>query len=478
MFWRLSNIRSGLTPSYLAVAALVLGSICLGTFVIYCQLRNQLAQFSLWELETFQRLLVFAPDGTIRLSDEKLYESNDAGGAYIAVLSPDGRLLFQSRNLRGRGLGGPPVGGEGVGGFWERSAHLPGGEHVRLLSRSHLLDGRPILIRVARSEEPIRAQARRMLMTILASVPAVLVVAGILGNALARRALSPIEHMTLRAQEITPETLSQRFADDGANGELGRLARALNAALARIESAFEQLRRFTSDCSHELRAPLATIRSVGEVGLQKPLTPEEYRNCIGSILEEVDRLTSLVDSLLLICRADAGNLPLQRIAVRVMVVASEAASRFEVLIEEKSLRLVLDGDERVEVEADPLILKQALVNIIENAVKYSPDGETVVVRILNQDASQVTVEVEDHGPGIPPEDRVKVFERFYRGSRTRERNPNGAGLGLAIAKWAVEVNGGRIELESSKGRGCTFRLTLPREGRSHRALAVLHKDPL
>ena len=219
------------------------------------------------------------------------------------------------------------------------------------------------------------------------------------------------------------------------------------------------------------------IRSVGEVGLQKTIMPEECRNCIGSMLEEVDRLTSLVDSLLLISRADAGNLPLQRIDVRVMAVAREAAGRFEVLIEEKSLRLVLAGDERLEVEADPVILKEALVNIIHNAVKYSPDGETVVVRILNQDASQVTVEVEDHGPGIPPEDRVKVFERFYRGSRARKGNPSGAGLGLAIAKWAEEANGGRIERVSSEGRGCTFRLTLPREGRSHRALAVLHKDP-
>jgi signal transduction histidine kinase len=123
--------------------------------------------------------------------------------------------------------------------------------------------------------------------------------------------------------------------------------------------------------------------------------------------------------------------------------------------------LVLDGDERVEVEADPLILEQALVNIVHNAVTYSPKGETVVVRV-RRDASQVSVEVEDHGLGIPPDDRVKVFERFYRGSRTRERNPSGAGLGLAIAKWAVEANGGSIELVSSKALGCTFRITLPR----------------
>jgi heavy metal sensor kinase len=294
------------------------------------------------------------------------------------------------------------------------------------------------------------------------SVSAVLVVAGIAGQALARRALSPIEHMTLRAREITADRLGQRFANDEANDELGRLARALNDTLARIESAFEQLRRFTLDCSHEFRTPLALIRGVGEVGLQKTLTPAECRNCIGSMLEEVDRLTSLVESLLMITRADAGNLLLQRVPVPVMALTREVASLLQVLIEEKSLRLILDGDERVEVEADRLILRQALVNIIHNAVNYSPAGKTVVVRVLNRGGSQVTVEVEDDGPGIPPDDQVRVFERFYRGSRARQDRPSGAGLGLAIAKWAVEANGGSIGLVSANSEGCTFRITLPR----------------
>jgi heavy metal sensor kinase len=296
----------------------------------------------------------------------------------------------------------------------------------------------------------------------LVSVPAVLVIAGIVGQALSRRALSPIERMTLRAREITAETLGRRFANHEANDELARLARALNDTLARIESAFDQLRRFTSDCSHELRTPLAMIRSVGELGLQKALTTNECRNCIGSMLEEVDRLTSLVDSLLMITRADAGKLPLQQVPVRVMGLTREAASLFDVLIEEKSLRLVLDGDERVEVEADRVILKQALVNIIHNAVKYSPAGGIIVVRVLNRDASEVTVEIEDVGPGIPADDQGKVFERFYRGSRAREGSSSGAGLGLAIAKWAVEANGGSILLASADGQGCVFRIALPR----------------
>ena len=282
------------------------------------------------------------------------------------------------------------------------------------------------------------------------------------GYALVRRALSPIERMTLRARDITAERLGERFPNDKANDELGGLARALNDTLARIERAFEQLRRFTTDFPHDLRTPLAMIRSVGEIGLQRTLTPEGYQHCIGSMLEEIDRLTSLLESLLMISRADTGNLPLQRVAVDVMAVAREAASLFEVLIEEKSLKLVLDGDECAEAVADRLILKRALVNIIHNAVNYSRSGETVVVRVLTRDDAHVTVEVEDHGPGIPPDDQVKVFERFYRGSRAREGNPSGAGLGLAIAKWAVEANGGSIGLASATGQGCTFRITLPR----------------
>lgn len=462
MFWRPRYLRSRLTVSYLAVIVVIVGGFCFGTWAfVYWQLRNQLGEFARWELETFKGLLFFAPDGTLRLWDDKPYTSDNASRAYLAVLSPDGMPLFQSTNLRGRALGGRPARGEGVGGFSERSTRLPGGEHVRLVSRSHLLEGRPILIRVGRSEEPIRARARRLFMTILLSVPAILAVAGIAGYALVRRALSPIEHMTLRAREITAEKLSQRFPNDEANDELGQLARTLNDSLARIESGFGQLRRFTSDCAHELRIPLATIRSVGEVGLHKTFTPEGSWNCIGSMLEEVDRLTSLVDGLLLLTRADAGHLPLQRVPFRVMALAREAASLFDVMIEEKSLNLVLEGDKRVEIEADPLLLKQALVNIIHNAVNYSPAGETVVVRVLNRDASQLTLQVQDHGPGIAPDEQVKVFERFYRGGKSREERPSGNGLGLAIAKWAVEANGGSIGLMSAEGQGCTFWITLP-----------------
>ena len=211
-----------------------------------------------------------------------------------------------------------------------------------------------------------------------------LAVAGLAGYALARRALSPIEQMARRAQEITPEKLHARLPDDDADDELGQLARVFNDTLARLEQAFEQLRRFTSDASHELRTPLAMIRSVGEVGLQKDGTRAEYRDIIGSMLEEVNRLTSLIDNLLTISRADSGHLQLHRTTVSVMALAREAAGLFEILDGgEIASASLLEGDEDAQVEGDCLFLRQALVNILHNAVKYSPVGETISVRVRN-----------------------------------------------------------------------------------------------
>ena len=206
------------------------------------------------------------------------------------------------------------------------------------------------------------------------------------------------------------------------------------------------------------------IRSVGEVGLQKDGTRAEYRDIVGSMLEEVNRLTSLIDNLLTISRADSGHIQLHRTEVQVTALTREAAGLFEILMEEKSLRLVIEGDQEAQVEGDCLFLRQALVNVLHNAVKYSPVGEIVSVRVRSDDASQVTIEIQDNGPGIPLEDQARVFDRFYRVDKARWRESGGTGLGLSIAKWAVEAHGGSIGLDSAPNEGCTFRISLPSAG--------------
>jgi signal transduction histidine kinase len=178
------------------------------------------------------------------------------------------------------------------------------------------------------------------------------------------------------------------------------------------------------------------------------------------MLEEVTRLTSLVDSLLTISRADAGRVQLQLTEVPVMELVRESAAIFEILADEKSLNIVLSGDKTAVVPGDRLFLRQALVNILHNAVKYSPTGGTISVDV-QRDATEVTMEIQDFGPGVPVEDRAKIFDRFYRVDKARWRESGGAGLGLSIAKWAVEAHGGSIELTNDPGQGCTFRISLP-----------------
>jgi heavy metal sensor kinase len=461
------HLRTRLTLWYVSVLAALLIFAWAGTCaLLFWQLRSQLDHFAVQEIETVEGLFFFTPAGQLRLRDDyhNHPESKDVIERFLEVRSPDGSVIFRNDRLGNRALGGLSFGGEGVGGYSERSARLSDGTRVRVVSRVHTLDGHPLLIRLAHTEEPLYSRLKDLLVASLVVLPLVLIIAWAAGYGLARRALSPIEQMARRAQEITPDKLHARLPQDARDDELGQLARVFNDTLARLEQAFEQLRRFTSDASHELRTPLAMIRSVGEVGLQKDGTRAEYRDIIGSMLEEVNRLTSLIDNLLTISRADSGHIQLHRTVVPVMALAREAAALFEILVEEKSQHLILEGNDHAQVEGDCIFLRQALVNIIHNAVKYSPVGETISVIVRNGDASQVVVEVQDKGPGIPLEDQGRVFDRFYRVDKARWRESGGAGLGLSIAKWAVEAHGGSIELDSEPNLGSTFRIVLPSAG--------------
>jgi heavy metal sensor kinase len=457
------HLRTRLTLWYVSVLAALLivawGGTCA---LLFLQLRTQLDHFSIQEIETVEGLFFFTPDGQLHMRENyhNHPESKDVIERYLEVLSGDGAILLKNERLGDRTLGGTPFPGEGVGGYSERTSHLSDGTPVRLVSRVHLLEGHRLLIRLAHSEEPLLSQLRELLLDSSLVLPVVLLGAWLAGYGLARRALSPIEQMARRAQEITPERLHARLPNDYTDDELRQLATVFNDTLARLEKAFEQLRRFTADASHELRTPLAMIRSVGEVGLQKDGTRAEYRDIVGSMLEEVNRLTSLIDSLLTISRADSGSIQLHSTVIPVLALAQEVAALFEILLEEKAQQLTVEGDE-VQVEGDCVFLRQALVNVIHNAVKYSPAGETISVRVRNGDANSVVVEIRDNGPGIPVEDQPKIFDRFYRVDKARWRESGGAGLGLSIVKWAVEAHGGAVTLDSTPGAGCTFRITLP-----------------
>jgi signal transduction histidine kinase len=213
-----------------------------------------------------------------------------------------------------------------------------------------------------------------------------------------------------------------------------------------------------------LRTPLAAIRSIGEVRLQEKATPEEYRDTIGSMLEEVSRLTTIVESLLTLSRADAGQIKIQVSIFPVMALVREAAALLEVLIEDKHLTFTLTGDERLGAQGDRLYVRQAIVNVLHNAVKFTPAGGTIRARVARWGDSSVELSVTDSGPGIPAEQSLKVFERFYRVDEARSGDDVGSGLGLSVAQWAVEANEGEIGMANSPGGGATFWIRLPAVG--------------
>jgi heavy metal sensor kinase len=281
------------------------------------------------------------------------------------------------------------------------------------------------------------------------------------GYFLAGRVLSPVGAMAQKAREITAESLAKRLPVDNAGDEFGQLAAVFNDTLSRLQDAFERLRRFTADASHELRTPLTAMRSVGEVALQNTLDAVTYRDVIGSMLEEVDRLTRLVESLLILTRADSGKIQLAPEALDLGGLAGHVIDQLRVLADEKQQELTLRAPIRVHAMGDAALIRHALMNLIHNAIKYTPNGGTITVEVNAMSSGQAAIEVRDTGPGIPPAHRGHIFDRFYRVDPSRSREEGGLGLGLAIARWAVEANGGQIELASEGTDGSLFRVILP-----------------
>ncbi|HSY65922.1 MAG TPA: histidine kinase dimerization/phospho-acceptor domain-containing protein, partial [Terriglobales bacterium] len=296
-------------------------------FFLFLQLREQLTHYAVQEIENVEGLLYFNAGGKLDLREDyhKHPDSKRLLDRLLEIRSPEGSVLYRNERLGSRSLGGNPLPDEGEDQFSPRSTRLDDGTPVRMVSRRWPLDGRPLVIRLAFSEEPIRARIEELALASAFVLPIALILAGLGGYLLTQRALGPLQEMARRADRITSERLNERLPNDEVGDELGQLARVFNHLLARLEQSFEQLRRFTSDASHELRTPLASLRSVGEVALQKDGCREEYRDAIGSMLEEVKRLTTLIDSLLTISRADAGCIQLHPTIFRVMDLARQAA---------------------------------------------------------------------------------------------------------------------------------------------------------
>ena len=340
------------------------------------------------------------------------------------------------------------------------SALAVDGRPYRLRWQDVQSNGKSYRVAVAVGARTLHGTLRTLAAILLLGLPFALGIALLGGYFLAGRVLAPIQAITAKAREITAERLSERLPVPNPADEIGRLATVVNDLLTRLDDSFQRLRRFTADASHELRTPLTAIRSVGEVALQEPLDLAAYRDAIGSILEETAHLSQLLDSLLTLTRADADRAVLARERTSLAALVGDAIDVVRVLAEEKGQTLQVALDETVQVDVDQHLLRQAVLNLLDNAIKYTIPGGEIRVAVQRRPDDTAIIEVTDNGPGIAPEHHARIFERFYRvdPSRSGER---GVGLGLSIAQWAVGANGGTIELESEVGKGSSFRIVLP-----------------
>ncbi len=292
------------------------------------------------------------------------------------------------------------------------------------------------------------------------AMPLILLISAFGGMYLSRISLRSIDKITKTAKTITARNLSDRLPEPRVKDELGRLIETINEMIDRLEVSFRQIKQFTSDASHELKTPLTILRGELELALHSPRSTEEYEYLIASALNEVQRLSSVVETLLDLSRADMGqlqmNLTVNDLSQHVMDISDDIT----ILAEEKNIKVDSEIENAVMVEYDSGRLHQVLLNLVDNAVKYTPDGGTILIKLEKSDDSAIFT-VKDSGMGIPEKDLPLIFDRFYRVDKARSKEIGGTGLGLSIVKWIVDAHDGIIEVDSELKKGSEFRMILP-----------------
>lgn len=338
---------------------------------------------------------------------------------------------------------------------------LTGTYPVRVLTWPVLESGKLInVVRVGMSRKGFYSAMYRFLLIVLILLPVALLFAGGSGWILARRALKPVDSMTETARRIGAGQLDARLEMAGTKDELDRLAETLNDMLGRLDDAFTEMRQFTADASHELQTPLTIIRGEMEVALRSQRSPEEYETVLRSALEEIERISRIVEGLLLLARADAGVLRMDLQPVDLVHLVEEVLDQTALLARKKSIDLIMGNTEPLETAGDFMHLRRLFLNLVDNGIKYTPPGGVIKVSI-EQKGETAILSVKDTGPGIPPEEQEKVFQRFFRSQEARSAGQGGSGLGLSIAKSIAEAHGGKLELESTPDEGSVFRVYLP-----------------
>ncbi|PYX85996.1 MAG: two-component sensor histidine kinase [Acidobacteria bacterium] len=391
-----------------------------------------------------------------RLQDElrehqELREQAD----FLQVCDQNGRWIYRSRLMTSHEI--PVPAKANYSAYNVISVDLP----LRVLVREISAGGDTYRIQVAAPMDDFYDAIDRFKWMVLLLSPLVLVLASAGGYWLSRRALAPVDQITRAAQDINSSNLAKRLDVPQSGDELQRLSETLNSMLGRLESSFNRITQFTADASHELRTPLALMRTTTEVSLRTSQTVAEYREAQQEVLSELEKTSSLLEKLMLLARADAIVETLQRAPVNVAEYLRDACKDGQILAEAKELKFAQDIDaQQLFVEGDSHALQRLFLILIDNAVKYTPPGGSVIVGLRLSNGSAVA-EFRDTGIGISAVDLPNIFDRFYRADKARSREFGGVGLGLSIARWLAEAHRGSIEVQSTPGTGSLFIVRLP-----------------
>jgi len=400
-------------------------------------------------------LLAGAPKERLRYWVTELH---DTEGMLCVVYDSRGKVVQRPKGLSARRV--PPAPVVALGETRLEDAMVAGVGQQRVLCSRIRVGDAELTIRLMAPVGEVEGLLHQLVVVFCIAGPVALVFAGAVSYWLARKALTPMEELHTLTEQITAEHLDRRLPVANAHDELGRLARTINAMIGRLERSFLEIRRFTADASHELRTPLTAIRTEAEVALARPLTVEGHQHLLGSILEECERLTRLADQLLTLSREDAGAAAPAFEPVDLAALLDHVVETMRPLAEARRLRLGYEGNGTLPVLGDHARLRQVFYNLLDNAIKFTPEGGAVDVQVRRQEGN-AAVTVRDTGIGIPAENLPHVFERFYRVDKARSRFAGGTGLGLSIARSIVAAHGGSVEVASLPGQGATFTVSLP-----------------
>jgi heavy metal sensor kinase len=397
-------------------------------------------------------------DSQLILDIKRLYapENNDR---FIRITDQTGAVIYVSGAPKDQSfdpttvplLGGKPL---------QRVEGTINDNRIYIAATEVVTKGGKYIVEVGGADKQIKDALTGLMSTLALGFPVPLVLAAGGAYLLVRRSLSPVTDIMNAAENISLHNLSRRLPIAETGDKLEHLSRALNRMLTRLDDAFRQVSRFTADASHELRTPLTIMRGELESILRQPRLADGLREELSVVLEEVERLTHITEDLLVIARIEAGEVRIKQQVFDLGTLAASTAEQMQLLAEEKRIALNVNVEQPVVIEADAGHIKQVIVNLIDNAIKFTPEEGAIDVNVVGRDG-QAVLSVCDTGIGIPAEHLPHIFERFYRAERTRSRTAGGAGLGLSILRSICLAHGGSVQVESVPNEGTCFTVNLP-----------------